>query len=372
MKIGIDARLWSESGVGTYTKNLIKNLQSIDSKNTYILFSNKKNIDEINEEITSLNFKTVLCNISWHSLSEQINFPKLLNSYDLDLMHFTYYSIPIRYKKPYVITIHDLIIYHHPTGKASTLPLPLFKFKHAAYKKIIKKAATNAHSIITPTNYVKKDVEKTLHITSSKIHTIHEGVEKHDKEDKQPQGLEDIVSSNFFLYVGNAYPHKNVKNLLKAFIAFKKNHHDAKLVLVGREDHFYKKLKQNITKDLIILHNIDNKQLTTLYKHAIALVHPSLAEGFGLTPLEAMTAGCVVLASNIDPIKEVCQEKAVYFDPNDAKSITKKMEWIYNLDKTTKKQYREKGQKHSQKYSWEQMAKKTLELYESCNSIRSD
>ena len=129
MKIGIDIRLWNQTGVGRYIRNLVLNLAEIDKKNGYVLFARSEDFQSIKSEIKNPNWKLVKADIKWHSISEQINFPSILNKENLDLVHFPYFSVPIFYNKPYVLTIHDLIIDHFPTGKASTLFLPFYYFK---------------------------------------------------------------------------------------------------------------------------------------------------------------------------------------------------------------------------------------------------
>ena len=139
MRIGIDCRLWEQTGVGRYTKNIVLNLQKIDLRNQYVLFVRKEDLESIQKKITNPKWKIVETNIKWHSLSEQLMFPQIINREKLDLMHFPYFSIPILYNKPYVVTIHDLIINHFSTGKASTLIYPLYLAKRQAYKFIIKR-----------------------------------------------------------------------------------------------------------------------------------------------------------------------------------------------------------------------------------------
>src|SRR5688500_2177969 len=130
MKIGIDARLWSQTGVGRYIRNLVTNLQEIDTKNEYVLFVQKQDLESIRYKVSSNKYTLVPTDINWHSVKEQVAFPYLLYKQDLDLMHFPYFSLPILYNRPFVITLHDLIIHHFSTGKASTLPVPLYKLKH--------------------------------------------------------------------------------------------------------------------------------------------------------------------------------------------------------------------------------------------------
>src|ERR1035437_5626990 len=112
MRIGIDARLWEQTGVGRYIRNIIANLQKIDKKNHYVLFIRSQDLESVSAQVKNKNWEIVETNIKWHSLSEQVQFPLVLNKAKLDLVHFPYFSVPILYKKPYVVTIHDLIIDH--------------------------------------------------------------------------------------------------------------------------------------------------------------------------------------------------------------------------------------------------------------------
>src|ERR1035437_588767 len=150
MKIGIDARLWNQTGVGRYIRNLVKNLQEIDLKNNYVLFVKPADFENVKSQITNPKWKIIKSDINWHTVSEQVKFVLVLNKEKLDLVHFPYFSVPILYNKPFVVTIHDLIINHFSTGKASTLAYPLYLAKRAAYKFVIKRAAEKAKKIITP------------------------------------------------------------------------------------------------------------------------------------------------------------------------------------------------------------------------------
>ena len=125
MRIGIDVRLWDETGVGRYIRNLVKELAVVDVRNEYYLFTLKKDVSEIEKVIVSRKHRWRIVPVAshWHSLSEQTDFVRKLYTYPLDLMHFPYFSLPILYRKPFVVTIHDLIIHHFDTGK---LPRYLF------------------------------------------------------------------------------------------------------------------------------------------------------------------------------------------------------------------------------------------------------
>jgi len=144
MRIGIDARFWNESGVGRYIRNLVFQLEKIDRENEYVLFTTNKN----NLKLQNPKWKIIQTSIPWHSVEEQIKFPRLLNSYNLDLVHFPYFSIPVFYNKPFVVTIHDLILHHFPTGQATTLHPIVYQGKRLGYKYIMKRAAKNSKKII--------------------------------------------------------------------------------------------------------------------------------------------------------------------------------------------------------------------------------
>jgi len=372
MKIGIDGRLWNETGVGRYIRNLVEELQTLDKKNDYVLFVKKGNQQV---KIQQRNWKVIETDIHWHSLAEQIKFPQVLEKEKLDLVHFPYFSLPIFYKKPFVVTIHDLIINHFPTGKASTLPYPLYQVKRIGYNAVLHHAVTHAEKIIVPLHAVESDVITTLHAPREKIVVTYEGVNVSLGAKHTQKKIQHSLPENYFLYVGNAYPHKNLDTLLDSFVQFRKDHQDVSLVLVGKDDYFYKQLTKRIATEaidgVIFQHNVSDQELFALYSHAIAFISASYMEGFGLPPLEALSSGCVVVLSDIPSFKEVCQDSAFYFDPYSATALKKQMQIVYNLDHKKKQVMLSKGLQRVKEFSWTEMAEHTLRIYESSLSLRS-
>jgi glycosyltransferase involved in cell wall biosynthesis len=361
MKIGIDCRLWAETGVGRYIRNLILNLQKLDKNNEYVLFVLSKDFDQL--KIQNPKFKIVKTNIKWHTFDEQVKFPQILNKENLDLMHFPYFSVPIIYRRPFVVTIHDLIVNHFPTGQASTLPFFIYYLKWVAYKFILAQTAKKASKIIAVSNATKNEIVDHLKTRSEKIQVVYEGVDPKIQNTKYK-----IFNTKYFLCVGNAYPHKNLERLLKAF---KSLNTDDKLVLVGKEDYFYKRLKQTarqleISEKVIFKQSVSDEELAGLYSNASAFIMPSLMEGFGLPALEAMANNCLVLASNIPALQEICGDAAIYFDPYNIDDMAKKMKGVCSGDNKIKK---EMGLKRAKLFSWEKMTKETLKIYESCVSL---
>src|SRR3989338_9629 len=375
MKIGIDCRLWNETGIGRYIRNLIINLIELDGKNEYVLFM--QNEDRPKLKVNSEKLKVVGVDIKWHTLEEQLRFPQILNRENLDLMHFPYFSVPVFYNRPFVVTIHDLILNHFPTGQASTLPGPIYNIKLLAYKFILNQEAKKAKKIIAVSNATKNEIIDHLKINPQKITVTYEGADDKisnfhtSSRSAGLRGASKILNTKYFLYVGNAYPHKNLDRLLKAFSDLRQN--DTKLVLIGKEDYFYKRLKNKaqslrLSDKVIFLQNVSDKELSNLYQNALALIMPSLMEGFGLPALEAMANNCLVLASNIPSLKEVCGDAALYFNPLSINELADKLSMIaiHNTEYKELEEIRKRGIERARKFSWQKMARETLKVYESC------
>lgn len=372
MKIGIDVRLWNETGVGRYIRNLVRNITVLDNRNTYVLFARAEDVSVI-EQIIPKTWKIVTTTIHWHSLSEQVSFLPILYKEQLDLMHFPYFSLPVLYNRPFVVTIHDLIIHSFATGRASTLPLPLYHLKRFGYKKVIEEATKKAVKVIVPLEAVKKDVEETLGIVSKQIVVTKEGFDTTITEKHGPIRTQLTDKKKYFLYVGNAYPHKNIENLVTAFLRFQKipGNEEYSLVLVGKEDYFYGKIKKMYAKEKNVqfLHNVSDSELGYLYNHAIALVSASRMEGFGLPCLEAAECECLIAVSDIPSFKEVCGEHALYFSPISSEQITPIFSEILSLSVDKRKTLIDGAKNHAKIYSWQKMTQETIKLYESCVSI---
>lgn len=358
-RIGIDARLINQTGVGRYTRNLLHYLEKMlrpeDELYVYVM----------NEDFSTViskkpNIHVRKAHFMWHSFSEQFGFCLQLIRDDLDLMHFTYFSFPILYRKPFIITIHDLIPLKHATGKASKRHPFIYKIKHAGYRKALQAGVYQSEAIITPTQTVKDDIlARFPNISSDKIYVTYEGVGSdllsHKPNSRSP------YDKKYFMYVGNFYPHKNVIRLIEAFACIKEN---VFLILVGPEDYFAHAIQAAIHEHgqenrIIMRHNVTDEELVTLYTHAQALVHPSLDEGFGLQLLEASHYECPVIASDIPLFHEIMGEKFVAFDPTDMYDIASKMSGF--LHKPVKA-YLSKIE-IAQRFSFEHMSEETYDIY---------
>ena len=356
MKIGIDCRLYHQTGVGVYIRNLIYYLQKIAPKEVefylYVLPNTKLPISNFQFQIRNADFK-------WHSFNEQIGFYRQLMTDNLDLMHFTYFSYPILYSRPFVITIHDLTPLQFKTGQASTHNHLTYNIKHGAYKFLINQAIKNSKAIITPTNFIKSQISlKFPNIPKSKIHVTHEGLNYELLDIKPNNDLKKQFPKPFFIYVGNFYPHKNIDNLIKAFASIS-NH---KLILIGPNDYFSDKLKYFIDSlklqhKIIFYNRASLSDLAYFYKNAQALIYPSLSEGFGLPAIEATYFKCPIIGSDIEVFQEVIGDNYYKFSPTDITSIEKAINDFINSPAE------KLGPKLNPSFSFQQMSQKTLDIY---------
>lgn len=376
MRIGIDCRLWSQSGVGRYIRNLVVNLAELDTQNDYVLFVKGEDVNQVKIEVRSQKFEVVKANIAWHSVAEQISFPKILAKEKLDLVHFTYFSVPIFYRGKFVMTMHDIIPFSYATGKASTLPLPLYYVKFFAYQFVVKKALHKAQKIIVPSHAVKKDILKRANVNSQKIVVTYEGVSSLSNG-KVTNVIErnNLKAKKFFLYVGNAYPHKNLKKLLEGFLQFSSNNPEFRVVFAGKKDYFYDRLISSpqataLGDSFLFLNSPTDSELSLLYKNALAFVSPSLMEGFALTALDALSSGAPVLLSDIPVFREIVKNiPIVYFNPNNEADIRNAFEYSTKQPRKSLDDRIQLGKMLAKTYSWKRMAEQTLRVYESCTSI---
>lgn len=373
MRIGIDARFYGSigKGLGRYVSELIDQLEQLDQENEYLIFLRRANWDEYAPK--NPRFTKVLAEFHWYGLSEQVGYPLWLRRFRLDLMHFAHFNVPLFYRRPFVVTVHDLILLSHPTPRATTLGPLLYRLKYLLYRLVIRHALKKARVILTVSEYSKNEIKKNFPFTAEKeVVVTHEACGstfKHldDAADRQVLPPE-MAGKPFILYVGNAYPHKNLDKLIESFAAFRRqgftDHH---LVLVGGKDYFYDRLqlesrRKNLANNVVFYGQADDRDLATLYDTASFYVFPSLCEGFGLPPLEAMCRGLAVTSSDASCLPEILDDAADYFDPRDTDSIAAALRRMAS-DESLRRNLIAKGRERAAKYDWRTCAKKTHDIY---------
>ena len=383
MRIGIDARFYGSlgKGLGRYTAKLIQYLEEQDAENEYVIFLSAENFDEFQPKNTR--FQKVLCKIRWYSLAEQCLFPFLLLRFRLDLMHFPHFNVPLLYYRPFVVTIHDLILFHYPTLRGTTRSPLLYWIKFAAYRVVIASAIRRSQQVIAVSLFTAEDIRKHYRDASTKISLIYEAAEPfcfwapEEKRDQifrtinmisseSKEGARDIIKP-YILYVGNAYPHKNLELFLETAALFP----EYEFLLVGKMDYFYTRLKSEANRrgisNVHFIGFVDDSDLGMLYRNAKVYAFPSLYEGFGLPPLEASLYGVPVLAAACGSLPEILGTSARFFDPEEKGSFS-----IALRDLLEKREERERlieaGYQNSTRFNWNQMAQETKSLYERCGA----
>lgn len=359
MKIVIDARMYNESGIGRYIRNLISELQILDHENEYFILLLQKDLHGSNFQ---KNFNKICADFKWYGISEQIKLPKILNEIKPDLVHFPHFNAPIFYQGKFVVTIHDLIHQHFSMQRATTHGSLVYKIKQFGYKKVFKNAIKKSQKILVPSDYVKKQLINDYQINSDKIVITPEAVDSNLSQIKTVKK----TGPPYIFYVGNAHPHKNVEGLIKAYLELKKKYRTLKLVLAGGEHYFWQKIQREFPdKDIIYTGHISDEELVGLYKNAACFVMPSFEEGFGIPILEAFALSCPVVSSNAGSLPEVGGPAALYFDPASPHDMTQKISQVLD-DEKLRQDLIKKGLKRVNLFSWKKLAEQTLEVYKEC------
>jgi glycosyltransferase involved in cell wall biosynthesis len=297
-------------------------------------------------------------------------------------VHFPHFNVPILYRRKFVVTIHDLILIHFPTLRGTTLNPLFYWLKFLAYKLTISQAIKKSEKIIAVSNFTRNDILANYRINSDKISVVYEASDDYcnisrqaEKEVLTKYGLGGDnygIIKPYILYVGNAYPHKNLEKLLAAFSGLYAEFGELQLLLVGKADYFYNNLKKIVAekgiKNVIFAGFVPDRDLDIVYKNAALYVFPSLYEGFGIPPLEAMAKGTPVVVSDQECLREILGDSAVYFDATDEKAIEKTVRELL-LDTALREKLIAKGYQQIRKYSWEKMAGETIEIYKNILQI---
>jgi len=352
------------TGIGRYTHELVDRIIRLAKKHEIVLFFNAPEFKKF--KIPSKNVKKVLVNAKHYSFAEQTHFLKKLNQAKCSIVHFPHFNVPILYRKPYTVTIHDLTLSLFP-GKKMT------RFYHRlAYHFTIKNAVHRAKKVISVSNNTKEDIISHLKVDPSKIATVYNGVNSQFKQLSSQAGITKTlkkfkIKPPFLLYTGVWRSHKNLPRLIETFFILL-NHKKLplQLVITGKPNPHYPEVKQlvknlKLSKHIHFPGLVTEKQLIQLYNAAQFYVFPSLYEGFGLPPLEAMRCGTPVLASETSSIPEICGDAAIYFDPLNPKDIARKITSLYK-DTSRQVELIEKGSQRAQKFTWEKMAQDTYKI----------
>jgi glycosyltransferase involved in cell wall biosynthesis len=377
MKIGIDARFYGEAGPGRYVSQLLKNLETVDKENEYIIYLKRSNYElyvPVNPR-----FSKKLADFHWYSLAEQIAFPQMLSKENFDLVHFTQINVPFLYFKPFVVTIHDVILHEFSTERGGLIKRFVYRLKKAFYYLIFDKGVYASRSVIVPSETTKTDLLKYYRVNKEKIHVTLESVDHYPSSQNVYKNLDALekygIKKPYILALGSFYPHKNIDGLVRAYDVLRRSDiFTGQLVLVGKESYFSNKLR-----DLVKTNNIEgvvfpgyhhkdgylpDEEVEPILANAYLYVQPALKEGFGIPPVEAMVFGVPTAVSKIPCLLEMCGGSTIYFDPTDVNDIVLKIGKGVT-DSSLRSELVRLGLENVKKYSWNKMARETLEVYKS-------
>ena len=364
MRIGIDARKLHDFGIGTYIRNLLRQLARLDSQTEFVLLARPDDVADLSA--TGPNFRAVAARAGNYSVAEQLTIPLALKREKVTLFHAPHYVLPPLVRCRSVVTIHDCIHLMFP----NYLPTP-FALRYA--RASIGLAARRASRVLTVSESSKRDILRFVDIPAERIDVIYNA---YDERFGIEPLEEDVVRvrerfqlhDEFVLYAGNVKPHKNLERLIDAFQVVRQRGLDhLKLVLIGDEISKYASLRRAVHK--YQLHNsvrflgyLPEETLAIMYRLAGVFVFPSLYEGFGLPPLEAMASGTPVVTSNVSSLPEVAGNAAVLVDPYDPAAIADGMYQVLT-DATLRQELRRKGLARAREFSWEDSIRRVREIY---------
>jgi glycosyltransferase involved in cell wall biosynthesis len=371
MKIVIDARLYSPkyTGIGRYTYELIKYLQELDTQNAYVVFLNPEEFESFNCPNEKWTKKKI--DIPHYSLKEQTELYKILKKEQADLVYFPHFNVPVRYKKPFVVTIHDLTLHYYPYKEYS----PKWSLKKQiqiwVYRFLMKKTVQHAQHIVAISDNTKKDLQKEYSVSDEKISTILEGVPEHFQKASEEQILamkkKFEINKSYLLYTGVWRSHKNLLNLISAFYKLIEQGKDLQLVLTGKKDLAYPEIpalidELGLNERVVLTGFVSEDELISLHSSAEVFVFPSLYEGFGLPPLEAMQFGVPVVSSDRASLPQVCGEAAEYCNPEEPEDITRGVCQVLESTKRSDELI-QKGTENLKRFSWKKMAGQILDIF---------
>ena len=359
--IVIDARI-RRSSTGRYADRLLEHLQTVDTYHRYTILLQPDDPWKPYRK----NFVALPCPYAQFSLNplEQIGFLRQLKKLGPDLVHFTMTQQPLFYFGRIVTTTHDLTMFHFV--RRGKTPAPIFWLKMKLYRFLMRWSHMKSDKIITPTQFVADDVAQLQPSTKHKLVVTYESAEpKFAAVAVRPKQVAE--KDQFIMYLGNAFPHKNLEVLFDTLDILRRKRPELKLVLVGKKDIHYEELEKKAqghpsAENIIFTGFIPDKEAKWLHEHSLAYVFPSLSEGFSLTPMEAIVHGSPVVSSDATCLPEVYQDAAHYFDALYPKDIAAKVSEVID-NPALRKKLIENGKKLVKKYSWHKMAEETLIVY---------
>jgi len=371
VKIAIDIRRMTEFGVGTYIRNVVRTLGRLDREVTYLLIGSPAKVKEIGP--LPANFHTVPLAEPERSLKSYREFRTVVKRLECDLVHIpNLFSVPRNLSCPYVMTVHD-ILEHLSRAREQT------GFWRSVHFQLTKRVLSGAARIFAVSNFTKLEMEKLFNIPPGRIEVVYNAIDERllhahaSPADRQLIVERYQVTYPFLLYAGRISPHKNVVRMIEAFSALKTElekdqlYPDLKLIIIGDDvsgnpDLRRTVIRSGVQNDVRFLGFVPIEVLRTFYDAAKIFVFPSLYEGFGLPPLEAMAHGTPVVTSNVSSLPEVVGNAAVLVHPENVFEIMRALHRVL-LDQPLREKMKERSYRQAAKFSWEKSVRRIMDVY---------
>ena len=361
----------TEFGVGTYIRNVVRTLARLDRESKYFLIGSPAKVEEFGP--LPPNFHAVALAGRDDTLKGNLDFRAIVRRLDCDVVHIPHlFWIPRGLGCPYVLTVHDLLEHMYGSRDASSLLRSLHFYMT---RRVLRKAAR----VIAVSQFTKNEIEKLLVIPDARIEVVYNAIDErflhgHATEaDRELIAQRYLVNYPFLLYAGAIRPHKNVVRIIEAFSALKSEllkegqYPDLKLIIIGDALSSHPRLRRTVVRsgvqnDVRFLGFVPIEVLRIFYDVAKIFVFPSLYEGFGLPPLEAMAHGTPVVTSNTSSLPEVTGHAALLVNPENVFEIRRGLQRAL-LDPALRGQMKERGYEQAQRFSWTTSVSRILEIY---------
>src|SRR6266853_3216120 len=379
VKIAIDIRRMTEFGVGTYIRNVVRTLGRLDHGSEYFLTGPPAKVEEIGP--LPPNFHTVPLVAPERSVKGYREFRAALKQLDCNLVHIpNLFSVPRALPCPYVMTVHDTLEHMSRSREQNG-------FWRSLHFQLTKQVLRGAARIFAVSNFTKAEIEKLSDIPSQRIEVVYNAIDERflhghaTPADRQVIVERYQVTYPFLLYAGRISPHKNVVRMIEAFSAFKTELEkdgafpDLKLIIIGDDlsgnpDLRRTVIRSGVPNDVRFLGFVPIEVLRTFYDQAKIFVFPSLYEGFGLPPLEAMAHGTPVVTSNVSSLPEVVGNAAVLVHPENVFEIMRALHRVL-MDQPLREKMKERSYRQAAKFSWEKSVRRIMDAYQEVLSTES-
>ncbi len=361
----------TEFGIGTYIRNVVRSLARLDRDSKYFLIGSPEKVAECGP--LPPNFHAVALAKRDDTLKGNLAFRAIVRRLQCDLVHIPHlFWIPRGLGCPYVLTVHDLLDHMYGSRNASSL-------RRSLHFYLTRRALRQAARIIAVSQFTKNEIEKLLGIPNQRIEVVYNAIDERflhghaTDADRELIAQRYLVNYPFILYAGAIRPHKNVVRIIEAFSALKselqkeQQYLDLKLIIIGDDLSSHPRLRRTVVRgcvqnDVRFLGFVPIEVLRIFYDVAKIFVFPSLYEGFGLPPLEAMAHGTPVVTSNTSSLPEVTGNAALLVNPENVFEIRRGLQRVL-LDPALRAQMKQRGYEQAQKFSWNKSVSRILDIY---------